>query len=812
MFDTFTAAPFTVAAFHLLYDSWVARTVRAVLLLVGASYAFASVGSFSDLSRLSVNPVSYLWGLFFFWEVFYFLKVRNLNVGDPIGENPNFAASFSTRAAKILLQAGSKDLGRIFNEAIKTSFAKFVLAKSGLSEKDVKKEGTWGSFEEFLAALQQISKEEGWQFVTKNDLLSALALVSGPFKEALFNKELKDEDLRNILFWAAAEENDRQKRLKFWNNQSLVATKGIAHDWAYGYTLSLDRYARDITRDLTTGKITPYLVGRDEEVDSVQKILSRSQEKNVLLIGEPGVGKSSVVQAIAQRSLNGETMPELRYKRFLQLDLTSLLSGSGEGEVEQRVKDLLEDAERAGNIILVIPDVEYLAGAGEGVVKADLTGLLMGSLQGSRLQLIAMVDHQGYKKYLESHKSFLENFEQIEIRESSTKDTIRVLEKMAPELERRHRVNLTYAALKSTVELSSRYMPERQLPGKAIQLLDEAAVEAEAAGKADLSASDIASIISRKTRIPVGKATEPEKEKLLNLEEFLHQRIVGQDEAVSAVSNALRRARAGLRDQARPIGVYLFLGPTGVGKTETAKSLAEAYFGSEKNMIRLDMSEYQAVEDQAKLLGQSGEGGNLTEAVREAPFSLILLDEVEKAHPKILDTFLQVFDDGRLTDGAGRVVDFTNAIIIATSNAGAELIRQLIMGGKDLTTEKAGLIDELQRQGVFKPEFLNRFDEVVLFRPLSIEEVVKVVQLLLRSLDKRLATQDIKFEITDAAVKKIAAAGYDPVFGARPLRRYIQDQVEGVLAKKLLDGSVKRGDTITLDVDDVGDISTEVFK
>lgn len=812
MFDTFTAAPFTTAGFQLLYDSSVGRAVRAALLLAGAGYVFTSAGNFSDPSRVNVNLASYLWGLFLFWEVFYFFKVRSLNVGEEVGKNSNFAASFSTSAAKILLKSGSKDLGIIFNEAIKTPFAKFVLAKSGLTEKDVKKENTWGSFEDYLAALQRLSVEENRQFVTKSDLFSALAMVPGPFKQALFDKELKEEDLVNILFWAAAEENAGQKRLQFWNNQSLVASKGIAHDWAYGYTLSLNRYARDITSDLTTGKITPYLIGRDEEIDAVQKILSRSLEKNVLLVGEAGVGKSTVVQAIAKRSLNGETMPQLRYKRFLQLDLTSLLSTSGEGEIEQRVKDLLGDAERAGNIILVIPDIEYLAGAGEGITKADLTGLFIGSLQGSQLQLIALVDHPGYKKYLGNHKSFLENFEQVEIRESSAKDTIRVLEKMAPELERRHHINLTYGALKSTVELSGRYMPERQLPGKAIQLLDEASVEASAAGKTDLSGSDIASIITRKTRIPVGKATGPEKEKLLNLEGFLHQRIIGQDEAITAVSNALRRARAGLRDPAKPIGVYLFLGPTGVGKTETAKSLAEAYFGAEKNMIRLDMSEYQTVQDQAKLLGQSGEGGNLTEAVRQAPFSLILLDEIEKAHPKILDTFLQVFDDGRLTDGAGRVVDFTNTVIIATSNAGAETIRQLIITGKNLATEKAGILDDLQQQGVFKPELLNRFDEAVLFRPLTIEEIVKVVQIMLRGLDKRLATQDIIFEITDAAVKKIAAAGYDPVFGARPLRRYIQDQVEGVLAKKLLDGSIKRGDTITLDVDDVGDISTEVFK
>jgi len=811
LFNPENAAPFQIAQFQILYDSWFARVIRATIFLAGAAYAGTAFGSLTDLTMVNVNLVTYLWGLLALWEGFYIFKIRSINVGDPVGATNNLADSFSTRAARLLLQSGP-NLNQLLLATLKTGFGQFFLAKAGLSEKDIRKDDGWGSFDDFIAKVKAVTTLEGWPYVTEHDLLSGLAYVPGPFKKSIFDHEITEDDLRNILFWAAQEENAVERRYAFWREDSLVATKGIAEDWAYGYTLSLDQYSRDITKELTSGRIRAYLVGRDKELDETQKILSRSGTKNVLLLGEAGVGKTTVVQALALKSLDGLTLPPIRYKRFLQLDLTSLLSGAEAGEVEARVKALLQDAERAGNVILVIPDVQYLAGAGEGVVQSDLTGLFQSALEGSRLQVIALTDHAGFKKFIEPHKSFLATFEVIEIPESTEEESIRVLEKVAPEIEVRQKVSLTYSGLKAAVQLAKRYLPDKELPGKAIDLLDEAAVEVAAAGKKELSAADIAAVVTRKTRIPVGKVTEPEKDKLLHLEEILHQRIVGQEEAISAVSNAIRRARAGLRDDKRPIGVYLFLGPTGVGKTETSKALAEAYYGDEKRMVRLDMSEYATPGDLNKLLGGPGEAGSLTEAIRDNPYSLVLLDELEKADAKVQDTFLQVFDDGRLTDGTGRTVDFTNAIIIATSNAGAEGIREMILERRDLQSEKANLLDSIQKSGIFKPELLNRFDEIVLFRPLTIPEIVKVVALLLKSLDKRLAAQEIDLEITDAAVKKIAETGYDPVFGARPLRRYIQDHVEGVFAKKLLDGSVKRGDTITLDVDDLGDLSTQVFK
>lgn len=796
-FDSNSSLPFSVAAFQILYSSSFLKTIRLTLLLLFLIYALIRVTT----GNRGVDILEFIGGWFLFWETFYFFKIRTLNIGKEIETSENLADSFSTRAAKLLLHEGSTDLGKILQVTLATPFSQFVMQKAGLTL-DKLPNVPWATWETFLAAIPEAVKAEGWKFVTEHDIMAALIRVEGPLKKALFDAEVKPEDLDNILFWAAAEENERE-RLKNLEQGLATGTKGIAEDWAYGYTLALDRYAHDITHDLTSGHARPYLVGRDAQLQDLQKILSRSSKANALLIGEDGSGKTTVVQLLAKQSYLGNVLPELKFKRFLKLDLTSLLSGAGTGELEQRVKDLLADAERAGNIVLVIPDIEYLAGAGEGLVKVDMTGLFLESLNSARLQVIGLTDHSGYKRFLEPHKSFLSAFEQILVPSLDKPDTIRTLEELSPSLERRHGVSLTYKALRAAVDLSDRYLPEKDLPGKAIELLDEATVEAASNNKRLIDAEDIAQFVSHKTHAPIGKVGSKEKEMLLDLEKYLHTRVVGQDEALIAVSNALRRSRAGLRDEHRPIGVFLFLGPTGVGKTETSKALAATYFGSEKAMIRFDMSEFASSDSQSKLIGSTNEPGNLTDAVRQNPHSLILLDEIEKAHPQILNTFLQVFDDGRLTDGLGRTVDFTNTIIIATSNAGAEEIREIIQSGQKLMDNRRQLIDLLLKKGIFRPEFLNRFDEIVLFRPLNLQEISQVVVLMLENLSQQLQKQDVTLKLTPEAAAKIAQAGFDPIFGARPLRRYIQDHVESVLSKKLLSGEIKRGDTITLKPEDL---------
>jgi len=800
-FNPTSSLSFAVARFQMIYDHPVVLVIRVLVFLTGLVVSLLTFRAGPSYLPHIILP-TFIWGLYIFWEIFYLTKVKTLNPATPVGPSSNLADSFTVAAAKLALKAGSTDLGKIMSQVTNTPFSHFVTARAGL---DLTKlpQTEWAPFDTYLTELAKTAQTHSPSTISDHDLMIALARTPGPLGQALFDAEIKPQDLESILFWAAAEDNKSKIKLT-----GGVNTKGIAEDWAYGYTLTLDRFSRDLTHDLTSGRSHPYLVGRDSELKSLQQILARSSKSNALLVGEEGTGKTTTIQLLAMQSLQGQTLPQLRFKRFLQLDLISLLSNAGTaGELEQRLKDLLQDAERAGNIVLVIPNVEYLAGAGEGLVKLDLTGALMDALTSKRIQVVGMTDHAGYKKYLEPRRSFLEAFEKIEIASLDSASSIRTLEETAPTLERQHRITLTYEAIKAAVELSGHYLPDKELPGKAIELLDEAAVATSSSGKKVLTADDVASFISAKTRIPIGKTDQAEKSKLLKLEDHLHGRVIGQDEALVAISNALRRSRAGLRDEKRPIGVFLFLGPTGVGKTETAKTLAAIYFGDESAMLRLDMSEYTSPDSQSKLIGSSGEAGLLTDAVRARPYSLILLDEIEKAHPKILDTFLQAFDDGRLTDGLGRTVDFTNTIIIATSNAGAEAIRQIIQSGANLMQNRGLLIDNLMKSGIFRPEFLNRFDEIVLFRPLTLPEITQVVILLLRELAAELAKQDVRLQVEPVAVTKIAQAGFDPVFGARPLRRYIQDHVESVLSRKLLAGEVKRGDTVTLKAEDLNPVA-----
>jgi ATP-dependent Clp protease ATP-binding subunit ClpC len=793
---------FAIAKFQATYNSQVFIAARLIIFLLGLTAFFITFRS-GPMTLPHINFPVFIWGLYLFWEVFYLIKIRHFELAATIGSTNNLANSFTTNAAKLILKAGSNDLEKIMAVVIKTSFAHFVATRSGLDPSNLPKT-EWSSWELYTTELINVAKDHDPAIITDHDLMIALARVQGPLNKALFDAEVKQEDLVSILFWASAEEEKAQ--IKFDN---LVNSKGIAADWAYGYTLNLDRYSHDITKDLTSGRAHPYLAGRDAELKELQHILARTTQSNALLVGEEGTGKTTIVQLLAQKSLQGTTLPQLLNKRFLQLDLTSLLSNTDSaGELEKRLKGLLIDTERAGNIVLVVPYLEYIAGAGEGLIKVDLTGTLMDALTSHNIQVIGLTDHAGYKKYLEPRHSFLEAFERVDVASLDRNGSIRTLEEMAPNLERRHRLILTYNAIKASVDLSSHYLPDKELPGKAIELLDETAVAASSQEKHILTADDVAAFISQKTKVPIGKTDQAERAKLLKLEDYLHQRVIGQNEAIAAVSNALRRSRAGLRDEKRPIGVFLFLGPTGVGKTETSKALANAYFGDEQAMLRIDMSEYESQDSQSKLIGSPNEPGNLTDAVRTHPYCLILLDEIEKAHPKILDTFLQVFDDGRLTDGLGRTIDFTNTIIIATSNAEAEQIREVIQSGSDIVQSKGQLVDNLMRAGTFRPELLNRFDEIVLFRPLSLQEITQVVTILLKDLAANLGKQDINLKVTPEALTKIAQAGFDPIFGARPLRRYIQDHVESTLSKKLLAGEIKRGDTIILKPEDLDQVAT----
>ena len=635
-------------------------------------------------------------------------------------------------------------------------------------------------------------------------------------------------------------------------------------------TPALDQYSRDLTQMAAEGKLDP-VVGREKEISRLIQILSRRTKNNPCLVGEPGVGKTAIAEGLAQRILAGSVPETIKDKRLVVLDLSGMVAGSKyRGEFEERIRKVVDEVRENQGILLFIDELHTIIGAGGAEGALDASNILKPSLSRGELQIIGATTLEEYRKYIEKDAALERRFQPVTVEEPSEEEAYEILKGLRPYYERHHKVEISDEALEAAVKMSVRYINDRFLPDKAIDLIDEAASkvqlsgyqasseiedlsreiqeilqekeraiktgylslakecqekqkEAEArleqlqvkeekknqrkSGKVDEKA--VASIVSDWTKIPVQRLTEGETRRLAQLEKELHTRVIGQEEAVRAVSQAVKRGRVGLKDPNRPIGSFLFLGPTGVGKTELSKALAQAVFGSEQAMIRVDMSEYMEKHSVSKLIGSPpgyvgyDEGGQLSEKVRRNPYSVILFDEIEKAHPDVFNILLQVLDDGHITDAHGRKVDFKQTIIIMTSNAGAQAIVEPKQLGfisqkdekKDYEKMKSGVMEEVRR--LFKPEFLNRIDEIMVFHTLNKEEIRKIVLLLLKSLEKRCEEQmDIHLNVTNSAVDYIAEAGFDAKYGARPLRRAIQSKIEDRLANELLEGKIKRGDIV----------------
>ena len=635
-------------------------------------------------------------------------------------------------------------------------------------------------------------------------------------------------------------------------------------------TPTLDQYSRDLTEFARQGKLDP-VIGRSVEMQRVMQILSRRTKNNPCLIGEPGVGKTAVVEGLAQLIVSGEVPETLADKRLVTLDLSGMIAGSKyRGEFEERIKKVLQEVMQAGNVLLFIDEIHTIIGAGSAEGTMDASNILKPSLARGELQLIGATTIEEYRKHIEKDAALERRFQPITVDEPSEDESVRILEGLRPRYEAHHKVSITDTAIKEAVQLSARYISDRFLPDKAIDLIDEAASrlrladyaepaeikklseeitklesqkeeavraeEFERAGqlkkkqekkeekiakikeewikarrdkKLVVGENEVADVVSLWTRIPVKKLTEEENERLKKLESVLHERVIGQDEAVSAVSRAIRRGRVGLKDPHRPIGSFLFLGPTGVGKTELSKALAEAMFGTEQALIRVDMSEYMEKHSVSKIVGSPPgyvgyeEGGQLSEKVRRNPYSVILFDEIEKAHPDVFNILLQVLDDGHITDSQGRKIDFKNTVLIMTSNAGASRIvspKTLGFAARenketDYKNMKDGVMDEVRR--LFKPEFLNRIDEIVVFHQLDRDNMKQIVDILLGNIEKRSESQmEIKLSFDDAAREFLIEKGYDTKYGARPLRRAIQNELEDKLAEAMLDDKVKAGDEV----------------
>ena len=637
-------------------------------------------------------------------------------------------------------------------------------------------------------------------------------------------------------------------------------------------TPTLDQYSRDLTAMAADGKLDP-VVGREKEIARLIQILSRRTKNNPCLVGEPGVGKTAIVEGLAQRIIFGMVPDSVKNKRVVVLDLSGMVAGSKyRGEFEERIRNVINEVRSNQGILLFIDELHTIIGAGGAEGALDASNILKPSLSRGEIQLIGATTLEEYRKYIEKDAALERRFQPVTVEEPSEEETLEILKGLRPYYEQHHGVAIEDSALEAAVKMSVRYINDRFLPDKAIDIIDEAAskvrlggyhvtpemdvlelklreiqndkekavkaadlsmakelqarqreIEAEIAGykekeerrnkrkKISVTESSVADIISDWTKIPVRRLTEGETRRLARLEKELHKRVIGQDEAVKSVAQAVKRGRVGLKDPNRPIGSFLFLGPTGVGKTELSKALAEAVFGSEQAMIRVDMSEYMEKHSVSKLIGSPpgyvgyDEGGQLSEKVRRNPYSVLLFDEIEKAHPDVFNILLQVLDDGHITDAHGRKVDFKQTIIIMTSNAGAQSIIEPKKLGfmsnqdekQDYDRMKSGVMEEVRR--LFKPEFLNRIDEIMVFHPLNKSHIKKIVNIMLKKLEKRCREQlEIELKITESVREFLAESGFDSKYGARPLRRAIQTKLEDPMANALLEGRIKRGETVRI--------------
>ncbi|MBI1971335.1 MAG: ATP-dependent Clp protease ATP-binding subunit [Candidatus Wildermuthbacteria bacterium] len=606
----------------------------------------------------------------------------------------------------------------------------------------------------------------------------------------LIEANLFPKDVDNVTRWFASIQKEIKESKQFWTMKNLRRRGTLAKHWTAGYTVALDKFSTDLTEIAKVGGF-PRVAGHKAELEAMERVLSKEEINNVLLVGEPGSGRKSIIFDLASKITLGESSAKLNYRRMLQLDLPSLFAQFPDPSQRGTMLDeMFKEVVNAGNIVLVVEELHnFLA----------ITGFLTPYLKSPEFPVITTTTFAGLHQHIEQNPSLLSMLEKVEVSEISEEETLRVLEDKVFGAERKYKIFISYPALQTIVQYAGTYIQAVPFPKKALDLFDEAVTYLSQSDEKILLPKHVAKIVEQKTQIPVGELQTQEKEILLKLEEYMHKRIIDQEEAVKEVSSALRRARAEISKRKGPIGGFMFLGPTGVGKTETAKALAAIYFGAEERMIRLDMSEFQNLQDIDRLLGTPAQPGLLTTAVRENPFSLLLLDEIEKAHSNILNLFLQVLDEGHITDGLGRKVTFQHAIIIATSNAGYQLILQALKENADFTLLKDKMRDYLFANNIFRPEFLNRFDSVVLFKPLSKQHLLDIVGLMLNKLKKNLAEKGIEFVVTEPLKEKLVELGYDPLFGARPMKRVIQDKVENAFAIALLRGDITRGDRVEID-------------
>ena len=768
-----------------------------------------------------------MFGVFFYKASFFFgVRLIYPRLKIPLkraASSGNLASFLDYETARLLRQIFRQTPGRAENipaTVLNLLFLKkipiinFAFYRLGLNPQDFaaewKKEGK--EKEELIPNLESIIQAAARRAIKKeqprirlSDLLAAVARFDPFFSQVLIEHGLESEDWIEVLEWYERLYQTRKSQKKFWKLDNLMRKGSLATNWAAAYTLTIDRYSTNWTREAQLQGRHLEILGHQKELTQIENILAKSGMNNVLLVGEPGSGRRDITLALASKSFWGATIPSLSKKRILELDIGAMVNEiSSLEKLELTLEQCFKEAITAGNVILVINNLEnYLGGETAGAI--DISSTLARYLHSSRFQVIALASYQGLHQKVEQKPSMLNLFSKVEVEPLTANQTLKLLEFYLPQFEARYRQFILYPTLKKIVSHSARYLQEKPFPQKALDLLDEIIIYVHHSFPKEriIWPSYVDQVITQKTQIPVGGIIASERETLVNLETLLHQSIINQEEAIQNIASALRRARTEVTaEREKPMGSFLFLGPTGVGKTETAKALARVYFGSEERIIRMDMAEFQKIEDIYRFIGDQDRPGLLTSQVRENPFSLVLLDEIEKAHPDILNLFLTVLDEGYLTDSWGRKISFSDTVIIGTSNAGANLIWEDIQKDKELNMVREDLLRYFLDQNIFRPEFLNRFDAVVIFRPLTEENLRAIVRLKLKKLKESLKkAKKIELVITEDLVAKVAQLGYEPAFGARAMNRVIRNRVENALAKAILTQEINRGDKVEVNAE-----------
>lgn len=781
---------FNLFPWYRFYNAVLVRILRITVLI---SLTIILVLTFEQFYTFRIVLIIYTFYLIH--EIFIHFKIDRAFPRASVQNSPNSNDSVLFKTKKIISE--HKNIGDLIRALVKEHDVSFMISKLGGY--------TFGNLELdvqiiLLKALELAQKCKG-NYITSADFFAAYLVLTEDKTKYFIEHEVTENDLIEILLWAREKfQLDQKKEISMH-----FTGYGVFDFFIYGWDTLIKEYSFDLTYSVLSKNSVP-IIGREEEFHHLVEILSKNNSNNVLLIGEPGVGKASLVQKLALESYRDPRFI-LAHRKVYELLVDRLVAGvQSAGDLEERLGLMLSELEHTGNIIIFIQNIENIFGGGG--FGMDMSGILYSYLKSGRVQVVGTTTSSFYKSIIEKKKSIIEMFEKIEVEEPERETLFRMIAGHTDQIESEYRLTVSYKAIHASIELSSSYLPDTFLPGKAINLLQDAASRARLEGKSTVEHIDVVKIVEEKTSVILEKPNADEKKILLNLEVDLHKRVIGQDEAITAVSKSIRRLRSGFSQHTRPISVFLFLGPTGVGKTETAKALAKLYFGDEDAMIRLDMSEYQTQNEVERLLGgvPGGESieGSLPEAVHQHPFSLILLDEFEKAHPQILDIFLQVFEDGRLTDNQGRTVSFKNTIIIVTSNAGSETIREMINEGKKIVDFKSELVEGLLTNGLFKPELLNRFDDVIIFKPLTMDEAGKVAGLLLGLSLKTLEDDQIFISFDKNAEEKVVAESYDEEAGARNMRRYVGATVEDFISKLILEDKLKAGTHAVLTTDDKG--------